>query len=108
MNRIVDISAYIDQKVRGNVANKGKGPAGTAGSRLRLELAREGKKLPLLGDDDDTAEDTGATEETGGTETAADTATAAETGGDTGTAAETEAGGTAGACCAAGLAGAAA
>ena len=55
VNRIVDISAYIDQKVRGNVANKGKGPAGTSGSRLRLELAREGKKLPLLGDDDDTA-----------------------------------------------------
>jgi LmbE family N-acetylglucosaminyl deacetylase len=55
VNRIVDISSYIDQKVRGNVANKGKGPAGASGSRLRQELARQGKKLPLLGEDDDTA-----------------------------------------------------
>src|SRR5687768_6072759 len=55
VNRIVDVSSYIDQKVRGNVANKGKGPAGEAGSRLRRELARAGKKLPLLGNDDDTA-----------------------------------------------------
>lgn len=55
INRVVDISSYIDHKVRGNVANKGKGPAGEAGSRLRRELAREGRKLPLLGNDDDTA-----------------------------------------------------
>ena len=55
VNRVVDISSYIDHKVRGNVANRGKGPAGEAGSRLRRELAREGKKLPLLGDNDDTA-----------------------------------------------------
>jgi len=55
VNRIVDITAHIDQKVRGNVANKGKGPAGQAGSRLRAELDAKGMKLPLLGDDDDTA-----------------------------------------------------
>jgi LmbE family N-acetylglucosaminyl deacetylase len=55
INRVVDISSYIDHKVRGNVANKGKGPAGEAGSRLRQELAREGRKLPLLGDTDATA-----------------------------------------------------
>jgi LmbE family N-acetylglucosaminyl deacetylase len=55
VNRIVDISSYIDRKVRGNMANLGKGPAGAAGSRLRQELARSGRKLPLLGDDDDTA-----------------------------------------------------
>jgi hypothetical protein len=55
VNRIVDINSYIDHKVRTNVANTGKGPAGTAGSRLRQELAKQGKKLPLLGDDDDTA-----------------------------------------------------
>jgi LmbE family N-acetylglucosaminyl deacetylase len=55
VNRIVDISSYIDHKVRGNVANKGKGPAGEAGSRLRADLARQGKRLALLGDDDDTA-----------------------------------------------------
>jgi LmbE family N-acetylglucosaminyl deacetylase len=56
VNRIVDISSYIDHKVRGNVANKGKGPAGAAGSRLRAQLAKEGRKLPLLGDDDSTAD----------------------------------------------------
>jgi len=55
VNRIVDISSYIDHKVRCNVANVGKGPAGINGSRLRAQLAREGKRLPLLGDDDDTA-----------------------------------------------------
>ncbi|MGH9629468.1 MAG: PIG-L deacetylase family protein [Bryobacteraceae bacterium] len=56
VNRIVDISSYIDTKVRGNVANRGKGPAGGAGSRLRQELARQGKKLALLGDNDETAD----------------------------------------------------
>ncbi len=55
VNRIVDIGSYIDPKVRANIANKGKGPAGTAGARLRRDLARQGKKLPLLGDDDETA-----------------------------------------------------
>lgn len=55
VNRIVDITPYIDQKVRGNVANKGKGPAGLAGSRLRAALAKKGLKLPLLGDDDEAA-----------------------------------------------------
>ena len=33
-----------------------KGPAGTHGSRLRAELAKRGQKLPLLGDDDVTAD----------------------------------------------------
>lgn len=55
VNRIVDITPYIDRKVRGNVANKGKGPAGVEGSRLRARLAKKGLKLPLLGDDDETA-----------------------------------------------------
>lgn len=54
-NLIVDISSYIDAKVRSNVANEGKGPAGSNGSRLRQRLARQGKKLPLLGDNDETA-----------------------------------------------------
>jgi len=56
VNRVVDISSYIDQKVRSNVANRGKGPAGAAGSRLRKELASQGKRLPLLGNDDATAD----------------------------------------------------
>lgn len=56
VNRVVDINSYIDHKVRANVANKGKGPAGAAGSRLRRNLAGKGRKLPLLGDDDQTAD----------------------------------------------------
>ena len=55
INKVVDIDSYIDKKVAGNVANKGKGPAGEHGSRLRKRLADVGKRLPLLGDDDETA-----------------------------------------------------
>ena len=55
VNRIVDISDYIDIKVNGNVANKGKGPAGLAGSRLRAELTASGRRLELLGNNDDDA-----------------------------------------------------
>jgi hypothetical protein len=55
INRVVDISSYIDVKVRANVAYKDKGGAGDAGLRLRRALAKQGKKLPLLGNDDDTA-----------------------------------------------------
>jgi LmbE family N-acetylglucosaminyl deacetylase len=55
INRVVDISSYIDAKVRANVAYKDKGAAGDAGLRLRAALARQGKRLPLLGDTDDTA-----------------------------------------------------
>jgi LmbE family N-acetylglucosaminyl deacetylase len=54
-NRIVDVSSYIDTKVRGNVANKGKGPAGETGARIRRDLLKQGKRLPLLGNDDETA-----------------------------------------------------
>jgi hypothetical protein len=55
VNRVVDITSYIDPKVRANVANKGKGPAGDNGARLRRSLADQGKKLALLGDSDDSA-----------------------------------------------------
>jgi LmbE family N-acetylglucosaminyl deacetylase len=55
VNRVVDISKYMDQKVWANVANRTQGPAGNTGAALRQRLAREGKRLPLLGDDDDTA-----------------------------------------------------
>lgn len=55
VNRVVDISSYIDHKVRANVANKGKGPAGDNGARLRQALAAQGRSLPLLGDNDETA-----------------------------------------------------
>ena len=55
-NRVVDISGTIEQKIEANVLNVAKGPGGHHGSRLRAQLAKEGKKLPLLGDDDRTAD----------------------------------------------------
>jgi len=55
VNRVVDISDYMDGKVYANLANVTQGPAGNTGARLRRRLAQEGKKLPLLGDDDETA-----------------------------------------------------
>src|SRR5438105_1384236 len=55
VNRIVDISSVIDTKVAANLANKAQGPAGETGARLRARLASEGKRLPMLGDNDATA-----------------------------------------------------
>ncbi|MCI0390805.1 MAG: PIG-L family deacetylase [Acidobacteria bacterium] len=56
VNRVVDISGTIEQKIAANRANKAKGPAGNRGSRLRAELASRNLRLPLLGDDDETAD----------------------------------------------------
>jgi LmbE family N-acetylglucosaminyl deacetylase len=55
VNRIVDISSVIDTKVAANLANRAQGPAGDTGARLRTRLAAEGKRLPMLGGDDATA-----------------------------------------------------
>jgi len=55
VNRVVDISSVIDTKVAANLANKAQGPAGETGARLRARLALEGKRLPMLGNDDATA-----------------------------------------------------
>ncbi len=55
VNRVVDISAVIDRKVEVNLANRAQGPAGETGARLRRSLAEKGLRLPLLGDDDQTA-----------------------------------------------------
>jgi LmbE family N-acetylglucosaminyl deacetylase len=56
-NRIVDITNYIDKKVESNMLNVTKGPAGRGkGRALKAQLAREGKKLALLGDDDNLAD----------------------------------------------------
>jgi len=56
ITRVVDISGVVDQKVEANRANVAKGPAGHHGSQLRAELAKRGRRLPLLGDDDATAD----------------------------------------------------
>ncbi len=55
VNRVVDISPFIDIKVESNVVCKTQGPGGENGARLRKRLAEEGKKLAILGDDDKTA-----------------------------------------------------
>jgi hypothetical protein len=56
ITRVVDISHVIEKKVEANRANVAKGPAGTNGSRLRAELAKRNLRLPLLGEDDATAD----------------------------------------------------
>ena len=55
VNRVVDISPYIDTKVESIVTCQTQGPGGSHGARLRKKLADEGRKLPALGDDDDIA-----------------------------------------------------
>jgi LmbE family N-acetylglucosaminyl deacetylase len=56
INRVVDVSGVVEQIIDANRANRAKGPAGNHGSRLRAELAKRGQKLPLLGEDDATAD----------------------------------------------------
>ena len=56
ITRVVDISGVVDQKVEANRCNVAKGPAGHHGSMLRAELAQKHERLPLLGDDDVTAD----------------------------------------------------
>ena len=54
-NRIVDISPHIEKKIDAIAECKSQG-GGNLGSQLRGRLAREGKRLPLLGNDDRTAD----------------------------------------------------
>ncbi len=54
-NCVVDIGATIDQKIAAIVECRTQG-GGDSGSRLRARLAREGTRLPILGDDDRTAD----------------------------------------------------
>ena len=54
-NRVVDTSAVIEQKIDAIVECRSQG-GGNQGSQLRKRLAREGKRLPFLGNDDRTAD----------------------------------------------------
>jgi LmbE family N-acetylglucosaminyl deacetylase len=55
VNRVVDISSVMDDKVETNILNVTQGPAGESGAALRASLARRNLRLPLLGNDDATA-----------------------------------------------------
>jgi LmbE family N-acetylglucosaminyl deacetylase len=55
VNRIVDITPWVDKKVEANLANKTQGAAGENGARLKSRLAAQKLRLPILGNDDDTA-----------------------------------------------------
>ncbi len=55
VNRIVDISETIDQKVESNRVIVTQGPGGDAGVRLRERLKKEGKHLPILGENNENA-----------------------------------------------------
>jgi LmbE family N-acetylglucosaminyl deacetylase len=55
VNRVVDISKFMDLKVKSIIACKTQGPGGDNGSILRKSLADKGKRLPVLGEDDDSA-----------------------------------------------------
>lgn len=55
VNRIVDITPHIEQKISINLLNVAQGPSGARGAQLRRRLADQGLRLPLLGNDDETA-----------------------------------------------------
>lgn len=55
VNRVVDISGVMDRKLTVNTLNVAQGPAGQAGAQLRRRLREQGLRLPILGDDDETA-----------------------------------------------------
>jgi LmbE family N-acetylglucosaminyl deacetylase len=56
ITRVVDISKQIDKKIEALRANVAKGGGGHHGSILRAELAKRHETLPLLGNDDATAD----------------------------------------------------
>lgn len=55
VNRVVDISSVFEQKIEVNLANVTQGPAGENGAALRRQLAQQRLRLPILGQDDVTA-----------------------------------------------------
>ena len=52
VNRIVDITETLEVKIDANLANFSQGPAGETGARIKKELERKGKTLPILGKTD--------------------------------------------------------
>ncbi len=54
-NRVVDIGPHIEKKIDSLVECRSQG-GGNSGSLLRARLAKEGKRLPILGSDDRTAD----------------------------------------------------
>ncbi|MDZ4709304.1 MAG: PIG-L family deacetylase [Saprospiraceae bacterium] len=52
VNRIVDITETLEAKIDANLANFSQGPAGEAGARIKKDLERQGKALPILGKTD--------------------------------------------------------
>jgi LmbE family N-acetylglucosaminyl deacetylase len=56
VTRVVDITSTVEKKIDANLCNVAKGPGGHHGSKLHAELAKQGKALPLLGDDEQTAD----------------------------------------------------
>jgi LmbE family N-acetylglucosaminyl deacetylase len=52
VNRIVDIAPWVEAKIDLNLENKAQGPGGEHGQQLRARLEAEGRQLPLLGQDD--------------------------------------------------------
>jgi LmbE family N-acetylglucosaminyl deacetylase len=56
ITRVVDISAQVNKKIDACRANQAQGPGGHLGSRLRASLAKRNLRLPLLGEDDTTAD----------------------------------------------------
>jgi len=56
VNRVVDTSFGIEKKIDCLCANQAQGPAGGEGARWRARLAAENLRLPLLGNDDRTAD----------------------------------------------------
>ena len=54
-NRVVDISSHVEKKIDAIVECRSQG-GGNRGSELRARLAKQGRRLPLLGNDDRTAD----------------------------------------------------
>lgn len=55
VNRVVEITDFMDRKIAVNILNGAQGPAGQQGALLRRRLTEQGLRLPLLGNDDETA-----------------------------------------------------